>query len=83
MYDTCIALVVISVQNAVSDEGLSESKTLKPLSHSSELKSDEFQRCSEVEMFFPSRKWKRSAEVRGALVEWKVKDAKLKGPEEL
>ncbi len=67
-------LVVTSVRKAVSDESLNGFKVLDSRSRSSGLKSDEFQRCSELEMFFPGRKWKRakkksSAEVQGALVE--------------
>ncbi len=44
------------------------------------LKSDEFQRCSDLMVigsFFPGEREKelrkRSAEIRGSLVEWKVK----------
>ncbi len=53
-------LVVTSVRNAVSDENINGFKVLDSRSHSSGLKSDEFQRCSEVEMFFPGRKWERA-----------------------
>ncbi len=74
-------LVVTSGRNAVSDESLNGFKVLDFRSRSSGLKSDEFQRCSEVEMFFPVESGKeprkRSAEVRGALVEWKDKAARL------
>ncbi len=52
-------------------------KVLDSRSRSSGLKSDEFQRCSEVAMFFQRESGKklrkRFAEVQGALVEWKDK----------
>ncbi len=53
-------LVVTSVRNAVSDESLNGFKVLDFRSRSSRLKSGEFQRCSEVEMFFPVESGKRA-----------------------
>ncbi len=49
-----------SVRNAVSDESLNGFKVLDSRSRSSGLKSDEFQRCSEVEMFFQIVSGKRA-----------------------
>ncbi len=73
-------LVMTSVRNAVSDASLNGFKVLDSRSRSSGLKSDEFQRCSEVEMFFQVESEKelrkRSAEVQGALAEWKDKAAR-------
>ncbi len=53
-------LVMTSVRNAVSDESLNGFKVLDFRSRSSRLKSGEFQRCSEVEMFFPVESGKRA-----------------------
>ncbi len=56
-------LVVTSVRNAVSDEILNDFKVLDSRSRSSRLKSDEFQRCSEVEMFFQLESEKAKKEI--------------------